>query len=267
MRCFFSFLRQALKRLIIYRFEFGTRALYQLITLYGVKLLWITLSTQSPEIVGMPLEQMITYAMLAMLLDTIFYPSGDNAPHRYMAKQIKDGTIDVDLLKPIDYQLHMFYRTTGFVIAHLVSLVIPAYIFALLFMDMHGPITVANGILSIISLILGYLILFSLNFLLGIIGMITLDIKHISWAYNSLISFFSGKLVPLWLFPIWLLNFANILPFKYIYAVPVSIYIGNISYKEIFETQLLQCIWVIVLIWIGHLAWYKVRTRLIIQGG
>lgn len=267
MRCFFSFLRQALKRVSIYRFEFVTQAVYQLIALYGAKLLWVTLSSQSPEIVGMPLEQMITYAMLAMLLDTIFYPSGDNAPHRYMAKQIKDGTIVVDLLKPINYQRHMFYRTTGFVLARLIFLVIPAYIFALLFMGMRVPITAVNGILSIISLVLGYLILFSLNFLLGIIGMITLDIKHISWAYNALISFFSGKLVPLWLFPLWLLNFANILPFKYMYAVPVSIYIGNLSYREIIQTQLLQCIWAIVLIWIGHLAWNKVRRRLIVQGG
>ncbi len=267
MRCFFSFIRQSLKRISMYRFEFGTQAVYQLIALYGVKLLWVTLSKQSPEIVGMPVEQMVTYAMLAMLLDVIFYPSGDNAPHSYMTKQIKDGTIDVDLLKPLNYQKHMFYRTTGFVIVRLLFLVIPAYLFALLFMGMRVPITLMNGILSVLSLILGYLILFSLNFLLGIIGMITLDIKHISWAYNAVISFFSGKLVPLWLFPVWLMSFANILPFKYIYAVPVSIYIGKLSYSEIIQTLILQCVWAAGLIWIGNLSWHKVRTRLIIQGG
>lgn len=67
-----------------------------------------------PSAVGAhSLPDMITYAMLAMALDMIFYPAGDNAVYAYMNTQVKSGSIDTDLLRPMGFQRQMPYRNAS----------------------------------------------------------------------------------------------------------------------------------------------------------
>jgi ABC-2 type transport system permease protein len=110
-------------------------------------------------------------------------------------------------------------------------------------------------------------VLFHLNFLLGSLAVVTLDIRHISWAYYSVVRFFGGQMIPLWLFPPFLAWLAGALPFQSTYFIPMSIYIGNLSGAEAIQAIGFQLVWLVVLVLLSRLLWNWAHRRLVVQGG
>jgi len=72
MKCYAAFLRQQLRSLTLYRFEFFIKSLYGLIAMYGARCLWVALHNQNPALLERSLPAMITYAMLAMISFAMF---------------------------------------------------------------------------------------------------------------------------------------------------------------------------------------------------
>lgn len=265
MRCFLSFLRQSARVESIYRFDFWMRVLYTLIAMLGAKWLWEALYAQNPDIVGRDLPMMTTYAMLAMALDWVL--SSLYAPTGYMTNQVRSGAIDTDLLKPIGFHRHMLYRSAGEMLLKLLVQALPAVVFAMLFLGMRPPASWAHGLLFLVSFGLGYLVLFSLNFLLGLLGMVTLNIRYLGWAYGGVVGLLSGKLVPLWLFPAGVRAVIGVLPFRFIYDVPLNIYTGATGGMEMLALIALQAVWALLLLALGQRVWRRVQYRLVVQGG
>gem|GEM_PF-2603032 len=77
----------------------------------------------------------------------------------------------------------------------------------------------------------------------------------------------AGQLVPLWLFPESLRTFAQLLPFRSVYSIPLAIYIGRSSSAQMVQDLWFQLFWVVVLFSIGHFLWNRVHARLVVQGG
>ena len=267
MRCYIAFLRQQIRALTLYRFEFFVKIIYGLIAMYGAHCLWTALYTQDPALLERSLPSTITYAMLAMALDIVFYPSGDNSVDKYMSERVRSGSIDIDLLRPVNFQLQQLYRNSSYVFTVTVILVLPACIVGILILDMQMPASLTHTLAFAMSLVLAYLVLFSMNFLLGLVSMITINIKHISWAYRSMSGLFSGKLIPLWIFPSEMQGLINLLPFRCVFDIPLNIYTGELQGSVLFLHMLLQLFWAIVLWCSGQAVWLIVRKRLTVQGG
>jgi viologen exporter family transport system permease protein len=118
-----------------------------------------------------------------------------------------------------------------------------------------------------VSLVLGFLLLFHLNFILGSLSVVALDIRHISWAYFSLIRFLGGQIVPLWLFPSFIRVLAELLPFQGTYFLPISIYIGRLSGMDAIRAIEFQLVWLVALVVVSRLLWGWAYRRLVVQGG
>ena len=95
----------------------------------------------------------------------------------------------------------------------------------------------------------------------------TLDIRSIAWAYFAVVSFFSGQVVPLWMFPDALRVVAEVLPLQAGYYIPMSIYIGTFSGPAAWSALGFQLLWAAVLALCARLAWGFVHKRLTVQGG
>ncbi len=265
MRIFWSFARQAFHNAAIYRFDYWLQLISVFLMMYSVHWIWTSLYSQHPAAFGVNVAQMVTYGILGMALEAIFNPG--QGPQMYIATQLKTGGIDTDLAKPLDFHLHMLARNFGEILFRFGTLVLPSALIGGAFLGLQFPASPVAAGLFAVSLLLGYLVLFALNFLLGMLAVVTLDIRSISWAYNSLVRFFSGQMVPLWLFPGFLGALANVLPFRSIYAIPISIYIGKLNGSAALEALIFQSVWVIALFIVGRLAWNGVHTRLVVQGG
>ena len=129
------------------------------------------------------------------------------------------------------------------------------------------PEDLTTTLLFVVSLVFSFFVFFHIGFLLGTLSVITLDIRSIAWAYYSFVSFFSGQIVPLWLFPDFLRKIAEWLPFQAVYYIPMSIYIKRLSGSTALQAVGIQVFWAIVLALFARWAWTRVHTRLTVQGG
>jgi ABC-2 type transport system permease protein len=263
MKLFWAFTRQAFHNTAIYRFEFFLRVISIFLFMYSLYWLWTILYTQRPGAFGVSLQQMVTYGILGIALEIIL----DIGPEWYIATQVRTGAIDTDLMKPIDFHLNMLAMSTGEMLFGLGILALPSFAVGYFLFGLQLPRDAATGLLFAVSVLLGFLVLFHLGFLLGTLVFVTLDVRSIAWAYYSLVSFFAGQMVPLWLFPDFLRVIAEALPFQSVYYIPISIYIGTFAGDAALRALGFQALWAIVLAVVSRWAWSRVYTRLTVQGG
>ncbi|MEH2933304.1 ABC-2 family transporter protein [Acutalibacter sp. JLR.KK004] len=268
MRVFLASLRMEKRSAGVYREDFLLKVLYSIIAMYGVRSLWVALYGQDPAILGRPLPSMITYAMLAVALDIIFYPSAlSTAPQNYISQQVRSGRIDTDLLRPVDLQRQLLARNGSAALFGAVWLVLPAWALGVLFLGMELPPTILHGTAFLVSGILSFFIVFSLNFLLGMVCFATTEIRQITMAYSGTLTILSGKLIPNWLYPEWVQAIINVLPFRCIFETPLNIYTGAVGGTALVYNLLLQAAWAAVLLLMGKMMWLSVHKHLAVQGG
>ena len=263
MKLFWAFARQNFHAVAAYRFDFFLRASSILVLMYGIRWLWITLYTQRPGAFGVSLGQMVTYGVLSMAISNLFF----TGPPYYMAQQVRTGAIDLDLLKPLDFHFHMLARSTGEMLFRVVVLALPGMLVGYVLFDLQLPADSKTGLLFVVALFLGYLVSFHLDFLLGTLALVTLEIHSIDWAFHATSRFFSGQFIPLWLFPGVVGTVANVLPFRSIFFVPLSIYTGALSGRDIGQAINFQLLWLFILWILSRWMWGRVQARIVSQGG
>lgn len=267
MKRFFSYVQLQFRHLPFYRFEHMMRCLYGLLAMFAVRALWTSLWRENPSLVGKDLPEMITYAMSAMAIDILFYPGGDNSVHVYMSRRSRNGSIEADLLCPMDFQHMMLLGNASRILVLLLTTVLPVTLFAFLAMDFRLPASAGNAAFFFLSLILAYFVFFGTDFLLGLLAMVIKNTRYVSWAYRAISDFFSGKLVPLWIFPAALRTVSYFLPFRCVYDIPLNIWICSFSPEETARALLTQLFWAVFLFLMGRICWHSVRKRYTVQGG
>jgi ABC-2 type transport system permease protein len=234
-------------------------------SIYAVYWIWDTLYAQSPGSFAISITKMTTYAVLGMAMETIFLPW--IGPQRYISLQMKQGLLEMDLMKPIDFQVHLLARNAGETFFRFFLLFLPTLLLSAWFFDFRLPDSIWDGAAFLVSVLLAYLILFGLNFLMGMISIVTIDIESMSWAYMAVLRFMSGQMVPLWMYPAWLAGVLMFLPFQSIYYVPISLYIGELHGAAAFRAMGLQAIWVVILFGAGRWIWVRIYSKMMVQGG
>ena len=264
MRLIAAFIRASFHNTYIFRLQFWVRILSTAIMMYATFSLWNILYIQYPGAFGMTRDQMTTYGVLGMMLAPIL----DSATivQYYMGEQVRQGTLELDLMKPLGFIFHMFSRHLGVFFVQVLLQGLPAFLFATLFLGFKLPASPQITLVFLFSVFLGYLIYFAISLLIGLLSIATLKIDSYAWAYYSLVRFASGQLVPLWMYPAALASVIRGLPFKDIYFAPMSIYIGAVE-GEITGLILSQMAWVIGLFLAVRVFWARVQLRLTVQGG
>jgi ABC-2 type transport system permease protein len=264
LKVLYAFIRAAFHNAWIYRFDFWVIMPGLFIMMYASYSIWSILYQQSPNAFGMDLERMTTYGVLGILLLPVMRSAA--RIQYYIAEQVRMGTLELDLMKPLDFMFHMLSRSVGDLGVGLLTRLVPGVVFATLFLGFRPPVSVQAGLVFLASLVLGYLVFFALSFLMGALSVVTLDIRSYAWAYNALVRFASGEIVPLWMFPPALRAIAAALPFQAIFFVPMSIYVG--AYEgSLVKSLLPQAAWAVGLLLAARFFWARVQRRITVQGG
>jgi ABC-2 type transport system permease protein len=262
MKIFWAFIRQAFQYASVYRFNFFVGIFLTFLQMYGIYWVWRILYTQKPDAFGVNRDQMITYGVLGVAMQVFMW----SRVQWYIANQVKSGAIDTDLMKPLDFHIHMLARSIGETVISS-ALTLPSLVISYVFLGISLPADVGTAVTFFVSITLGFMVIFHLNFILGTLAVFTLDIRHISWAYMSIVRFFGGQWVPLWLFPPALVVVANFLPFQSTFAIPMSIYIGRIAGADVFKALGFQFSWMVALVLCSRLLWTWAHRRRVVQGG
>ena len=236
-----------------------------LVRMFAVGAVWDILMRSKPDVTDINRAAMISYGMLAVVLAQVL--TWWDGPHVYVIDRIRQGTITTDLRWPIYFPIQIFARSLGDSLAALITCVIPGYLFGLVLLGLQPPVSLAAASLFLCSLVFSYVLMFQLNFLLGLIGFYTLRITGVGHFYHGIITLFSGVVVPLWLFPPALRAIANMLPFSGLFSTPVSVYIGKLTGIDGGLRLFHQATWTLILSIIIGLVWRRTYHYISVQGG
>lgn len=232
--------------------------------MYGMYSLWGTLYRQMPLAFNQTLADMRSYGAIGMLLTTTVGAS--YFTRHYIADQVRSGRLELDLMKPLNFIKHMLARSSGEFVVKVAIHGLLGFLFAVLILHIEVPATFGRSLAFLLSLLFGHLIFFSLNLMIGMLSIVTLDIYSYNWAFNALVTFASGYIVPLWLFPEKAAILLTYLPFQAIFFTPLSIYIGA-EQNSLTYVLLVQLAWVLLLLFLTHCFWSYLHRRIVVQGG
>jgi ABC-2 type transport system permease protein len=262
MRAYFQFAKKSFRRRAVYRLEYFLGLFNAILTIFIGAAIWEAVYNDNSMLAGIEKNQMITYAVLGMVMRTMLTMN-----EFIIDGKIQSGEIAVDLLKPLYFPRYIFSMILGEIGFNLWTKVLPVIVLSFFVFQLDLPASAGVAGLFAISLIFAYLLLYTMNFLFWLLAFWIHHTWSIITIKNSLLLLLSGATIPLWFLPAPLERIVSVLPFRHIYYTPLSIYLGQIQPGDIFAIFVQELLWIVVLYGAGRVLWQRAQLKLIIQGG
>lgn len=230
-------------------------------------LLWFAIYSFSPNpiIGGYTYAQMLLYVIAITLIGELTYTDTYDS----MVYDIKEGLIGIRLLKPIDYRTqNAFYAAGSFCIRLVITvpLMIAGILVCVFNLGMTPP-PFWYYFLIIPAAFLSLLICDSLHFLFGMITFKTQAGFGLSMIMSSILSFLSGGIIALSIFPEWAQTILYYTPFPYLVSFPANLVLGTVSTNEILIQFVLQIGWCVALYALCLLLFKLCVRHVVVFGG
>ena len=183
---------------------------------------------------------------------------------------ISNGNIAYEMCRPTDIYTLWFIKNLAVRVSRVVLRCAPILLVAAFLPKPYNialPVSIEAGLMFIISLILGTLVVVAFFMLIYISAFYTISSLGVRTISAEIVLFFSGAVIPLPFFPEKLRVISKLLPFASIQNTPFQIYNGFIKGQDIYESVVIQLIWLIILLIIGKLWIKNALKRVIVQGG
>lgn len=264
VKAYFSLIRSSIMEMMQFRMSVVVMLFGNMVYLVVIYNLWkaIYASVDSPTVNGMTFTDTMIYLVLA----SAQFAFMEAYLVWEMGRSVQDGSIIVQLIKPMTYGTYQLFYISGGNIFYFIVTFIPTFVIVELIT--HGAIPVGINILYyLISVTFGTLINFAVDYFVGTICLYTQSIWGINIMKQTVVTFLSGATVPLAFFPEKLYNIVMFLPFHAIYNTPLTLLIHNdLPASEVSDMLFTQLIWVIIMFAAAKLFW-KVSERVITVNG
>ncbi len=184
-----------------------------------------------------------------------------------IGRDIQSGTIALWFVKPLDYFTMNLFNSVSVIVFSFFINVVPVFILVEILVGWQIPFGI-NILWFVLSVFLGVIINFCLDFMVGTICLHTQSIWGINIMKEVVVSVLSGVTVPLAFFPDALRQVMMFLPFQAVFNTPLTLMITpNPSTELLIRSFSIQIFWIIVLV-IAAKSFFKVSSRVItINGG
>jgi ABC-2 type transport system permease protein len=225
--------------------------------------LWKSIYSGKESIGGMTFSQTMIYMTVVTALAGLFQTYTEN----YISCRILFGSIIVDMIKPIDFQMQVFCRGLGTMIFNFSVISVPVVVLSIVVFQLHYVIGV-NCIFAFIAIINAIVLCSILDFTVGLVSFYTESIWGITVIKEVLVATLAGVYVPLEFYPEKIRNMINILPFRAIYHTPMTLLVNNTySFSEIIRLLLNQFFWVAVFLVVSRQLFRLAFKNIICNGG
>ncbi|MBO8162794.1 MAG: ABC-2 family transporter protein [Brevibacillus sp.] len=256
---------KVLRSSTIYRFEILTRILATLFSVFAIRWVWITLlqRTDYLERIGVTLDVMLTYATVSMILQALYSPTIVFE----ISQRIQNGMIAIDFQRPWDYQMAMLFRLLGMMGAGVITVMVPVIAVTTILFPVNLPDSMVVWAVFLSSVLLGVIVQFTMQFFIGLLAFPFVEVWSFEIMLSSAIAIFSGRVLPVWIFPDWLRDLIHIMPFRCLYDIPIQIYSGTAAPDQYLELLSLQAAWAIGLLALTKGFSRYFENKLLISGG
>mgnify|MGYP002515203793 CR=1 FL=1 len=262
MRIYFEFALKKFQNKMVYRLDFFMGIINTIITIVVYLCIYKALYGDAAAIDGVTYEMVATNFVIALGLSQAFMFN-----EMFLPDKINDGSITNEFLKPVNFKLRMLSENVGEGLFKILFHFLPALLFTYLYTKLCPPKNMIYFVLMLVSVALGYLILWLISFIVQTWCFWLFSVWGIITIKNVFINVLSGSLLPLWFMPKALRTVISYTPFASIYFTPVQIYLGEIEGVDILTNILVQCGWIIALYLIGNVFWRRGVKKLVVQGG
>ena len=263
MRKYIDYMKIGIKEHLVYSSSVFANLLSKIIYLYMQFSLWNALFSANPgRDTGLSHEETLRYIIVATIIST--FMECDVIAH--INNEIQTGNIANQLIRPMDFRAMVFSKNLGTGLIKLLLYCIPLCIITGLIY--HTPVVCRSQLIfGLISVTASYMIQFFYSLIIGLMAFWLI----VTWPLNMLLAaiykLLSGSWIPVQMFPGILERINTFLPFRAIYAIPVTIITAPMERKNIYSELLIQLIWIIILYLISLAVWKTGRKKLVVQGG
>ena len=265
MKKYVAFTAKAFQRTLTYRFELWMELFINVLFMLVYVCLWKALYTGQTSVEGYDLNGILTYVVVSQTLLTFNFTL---RVARIIEEKVRTGEVVTDLMKPVDFQLMTLATAAGTSIHTALFNMLPKFLLFYGVLRLSLPPSLLTVSLFVVSVVLGYVILFSMEFIIGILAFWLVEIRGIYffviWGVSML---FSGYFLPLEFYPAFLAKVAAVLPFRAVIYFPTAIYTGQLTGGSLVTALLIQLAWVVALLGLGRFGYRAAFRKLVVQGG
>jgi ABC-2 type transport system permease protein len=262
IRPYLELAKKSFQNNMVYRMDYLAGIINAVVMIFVNISIWRAIYLEGESLGGIQFRILMTYIVLSFLMQCIYVMD-----EYLIENKVRSGLISSDLLKPVSFRFYIFSYNIGTLAFRMLIQLVPALILSIILFKLLPPFSTIIMVYFLISMALGYLVLYSINFIVWMTSFWFYWTFSIVTIKDAAIGILSGALIPLWFMPQWLVGFIKLTPFESIYYVPISIYLGQVPSNEIVATLVKQIIWLMVLVIIGHFIWKSASKKLVVQGG
>lgn len=263
---YLGFVSGTFQKMLAYRLRYYTGIVSYLIYVAINYFIWkAVFADREPGalINGYDLAGMTTYVAVGWIARSFYFNNVD----REIGDQVQKGEIALALARPVSYQGTVIASAIGEGTFRFLCFTVPVGIVIFLCFPVAGPASVVSGCAFVVSIWLALLILTQLNFLVGMCAFPLKSIDGVMRAKHYLLEILSGLVLPVAMFPPWLVTTSKWLPFQQISYVPTSIWVGKLQGEELALALAQQAGWAALFTLACAFVWRRVTSRLTVQGG
>jgi ABC-2 type transport system permease protein len=225
--------------------------------------LWKSVYGKEIDVIqGFTLDDMINYILMSRIISKLYASDlGD-----LIGDKVMTGDITLYMIKPTQPMISLAMQNLGENLFQMLRISCPLYIISVVVFKLKTP-SITIWLAFVLSVLLSYLLFTIISLFIGILSFYIQGIRGVNLLKIIIISFFSGAFIPIDLFPTYLINIAKFLPFQGMYYLPLQIFLGKISFQTIYGVYFNQLIWIISLLILSLIIWYKGKEHLIVKGG
>jgi viologen exporter family transport system permease protein len=266
MRKYFKVFDIGLQNTFVYRWNFWFRSLFAIFPLLGTVFIWGAIfEAKGSGINQFDYAAIVFYFLLVLVLDGLISPTDDEFQ---MAADIRDGQMNSFLVKPMNY---LGYRLSLFISTRLlysfVTLPVMIGIFVAFRQYLRWPTEWEIWVITGASVILAAALQFLISYTVAMLAFWMLEISTVVFIIFSFEYFLSGHMFPLGFMPPDIQAVLRLLPFPYELYFPISIFMGQIHGRAVWEGLMIQIIWVFIAFCGANLLWRRGLQRYQAVGG
>lgn len=257
---YLEYIKNAFKSQLYYRLNWVMKIMGIVLSIFLQVCLWDALAEGHSDIVSM--EYMVSYILLGAIVYSLVLGNVIGLVNEH----INSGQIAMDMIKPIHFQLYMFCESFGSGLFSCLFSYLPVVV---IFSVLTGSIGIWRriDIFFLLSLFLGICLHFLLAYCLALTGFWWTQTWILGRFLNDITGLLSGRIIPVWLFPAVLSGVSRCLPFQYMYYVPISMVLENLSLTQKWRMLGIQLLWCFLFLILGRAIERRGMYKLQIQGG
>ena len=262
------FMRSGFQTVLAYRGAIALWMVGALISAVLMGLVWWAIYSFSPqtEIAGYAFPQMLMYVILSAAVGEAIYSDTMGQ----INEDVKWGLIGMRLMKPINYRMQLFFTAMGSFLARIIIIGVPVLTAGTLIVvfgfGLQG-IQWYNILLFLPACVLSAIMFDTFGFLFGQLAFRTQAMFGVASMSQIVMSFLSGGIVPIALFPLWAQSVLYYTPFPTLVSLPVRIFLGQVGWIEMLIGFAISIAWIIALNVLAHLAYKSSVKHVVVFGG